>query len=142
MRRQIGDALHDDVLQELYAARLDLAGAGEDAEASHRARVAVDAAARQLRDAVGDLHPAVSWTHGLESRLRAVLEQGGERAGFGTASTFDGARVGRDRRARDRAAARARAERGQARRRDVRRRRRPRRTRTARRSRSPTTGAA
>lgn len=81
MRRQIGDALHDEVLQELYAARLDLANAGKDAEALHRARVAVDAASRQLRSAVSDLHPAVSWTRDLESRLRAILEQAGDRAG-------------------------------------------------------------
>ena len=83
MRRQIGDALHDEVLQELYAARLDLARADEDAEALHRARVAVDAASRQLRAAVSDLHPAVSWTRDLESRLRAILEQAGDRAGVG-----------------------------------------------------------
>jgi PAS domain S-box-containing protein len=83
MRRQIADALHDDVLQELYAARLDLDQVAEDAEAVPRARAAVEAATRRLRDAVGDLHPAAASTHGLESRLRSVLEQGGDRAGFG-----------------------------------------------------------
>jgi PAS domain S-box-containing protein len=83
MRRQIADALHDHVLQELYAARLDLDRAGTDDEAIHRVRAAVDGAARQLRDAVGDLHPAATSTHGLEARLRSVLEQGGDRAGFG-----------------------------------------------------------
>jgi PAS domain S-box-containing protein len=82
MRRQIGDSLHDDVLQELYAARQDLAETERDSQALDRARVAVDAASRQLRDAVGDLHPAVAWTHDLETRLRAILERGGERAGF------------------------------------------------------------
>jgi PAS domain S-box-containing protein len=82
MRRQIGDALHDDVLQELYAARQDLAEVDAEDEALHRARVAVDAASRQLRDAVRDLHPAVSWTRDLEARVRAIVEQGAERAGF------------------------------------------------------------
>ena len=82
MRRQIGDSLHDEVLQELYAARQDLAEVERDPESLHRARVAVDAASRQLRDAVRDLHPAVSWTRDLDARLRAILERGAERAGF------------------------------------------------------------
>lgn len=82
MRRQIGDALHDDVLQELYAAKQDLAEIDADDEALHRARIAVDAASRQLRDAVRDLHPAVSWTRDLETRLRSILEEGQARAGF------------------------------------------------------------
>jgi two-component system NarL family sensor kinase len=83
MRRQLGDALHDDVLQELYAAKLDLGNAERDSEAVPRARVAVDAATRQLRAAVTELHPAVSWTRDLDSRLRAILDQAGERAGLG-----------------------------------------------------------
>ena len=83
MRRQIADALHDDVLQELYAARLDLDRVPADEEAAHRARAGVEAATRRLRDAVGDLHPAAASTHDLEARLRSVLEQGGDRAGFG-----------------------------------------------------------
>jgi PAS domain S-box-containing protein len=83
MRRQIADALHDNVLQELYAVRLDLGRVDEDAEALHRGRIGVDAATRQLRDAVSDLHPAVASAHDLESRLRSILEQGGNRAGFG-----------------------------------------------------------
>lgn len=83
MRRQIADALHDDVLQELYAVRLDLERLDEDEEAVHRARVGLDAASRQVRNAVGDLHPASASTQDLEARLRAIVEQGGERAGFG-----------------------------------------------------------
>ena len=83
MRRQIADALHDDVLQELFAARLDLDRLEDDPEAGARARAAVDASARRLRDAVGELHPAAASAHTLEARLRSTLEQGGERAGFG-----------------------------------------------------------
>ena len=83
MRRQIADALHDDVLQELFAARLDLDRLGDDPDAGPRARAAVDASARRLRDAVGELHPASASAHTLEARLRSTLEQGGERAGFG-----------------------------------------------------------
>jgi two-component system, NarL family, sensor kinase len=82
MRRQIGDALHDDVLQELYAARQDLQEVDGDSEALHRGRLAVDAASRQLREAVRDLHPSVSWTRDLRARLEAILQQGSERAGF------------------------------------------------------------
>lgn len=89
MRRQIGDALHDDVLQELYAARQDLQEVDQDAEALQRARVAVDAASRQLRDAVRDLHPAVSWTRDLRARLEAILQQGSDRAGFKFDLEFD-----------------------------------------------------
>jgi PAS domain S-box-containing protein len=94
MRRQIGDSLHDDVLQELYAARQDLAEVTAEDEALHRARVAVDAASRQLRDAVRDLHPAVSWTRDLEARLRSILEQGAERGGFACQLEFAAASPG------------------------------------------------
>ena len=83
MRRQIADALHDDVLQELYAARMDLQRLDADDESLPRARVAVDAATRQLREAVGELHPAATASHDLQERLRATLDQGGDRAGFG-----------------------------------------------------------
>jgi PAS domain S-box-containing protein len=82
MRRQIGDALHDDVLQELYAANQDLEEVQADDDALHRARVSVTAAGRQLREAVRDLHPAVSWTGDLQGRLQSIVAQGEERAGF------------------------------------------------------------
>jgi signal transduction histidine kinase len=88
MRRQIADALHDDVLQELYAAKLEFGQLADDAEAAPRAMAAIDAATRRLRDAVGDLHPAAASAHDLEARLRSVLEQGGQRAGFGHRLTF------------------------------------------------------
>lgn len=83
MRRQIADALHDDALQELYAARLDLDQLALDPEAGPRARAAIDAAMRGLRDAVSDLHPAAATAQNLTERLQSVLEQGGQRAGFG-----------------------------------------------------------
>ncbi len=82
MRRQIGDALHDNVLQELYAARQDLEEVEKDKEALYRARVGVDAAVRQLREAVSDLHPAVTATRDLQARLHSILEEGRSRAGF------------------------------------------------------------
>jgi PAS domain S-box-containing protein len=88
MRRKIADALHDDVLQEIYAAGLELDRVPGDQDAAQRARVAVEAATRRLRDAVGDLHPAAASTAGLEARLRSVLEQGGDRAGFGYRLSF------------------------------------------------------
>ena len=83
MRGQIADALHDDVLQELYAARLDVDRLGEDEEAADRVRAGLEAASRQVRNAVGDLHPAAASAQNLRGRLRAIAEQGGERAGFG-----------------------------------------------------------
>ena len=83
MRRQIADALHDDVLQELFAVRLDVDRLGEDVEAVHRVRAGLDAATREIRHAVGDLHPAAASAQDLGARLRAIAEQGGERAGFG-----------------------------------------------------------
>jgi PAS domain S-box-containing protein len=94
MRRQIGDALHDDVLQELYAARQDLEEVNLEDEALHRAHVAVEAASRQLREAVRDLHPAVAWTRDLETRVRAILEQGAERGGFGCKLDYGATRTG------------------------------------------------
>ena len=94
MRRQIGDALHEQVLQELYAARQDLDEVRSDEEAVHRARVAVDAAGRQLRETVRDLHPAVSWTRDIDARLASILEQGEERGGFTAKLDFSASSLG------------------------------------------------
>jgi two-component system NarL family sensor kinase len=94
LRRQLGDALHDQVLQELLAARQDLAEAGHDGDAVGRARAAVDAASRQLREVVHDLHPAVSWTRDLEARLGTILQQGAQRGGFEWRLDFGAADTG------------------------------------------------
>jgi PAS domain S-box-containing protein len=96
MRRQIADSLHDDVLQELYAARQDLLEAKSEEEALQRALVSVDAASRELRGAVRDLHPAVSWTRDLGARLRAILERGAERGGFEPRLEFEAQSTGED----------------------------------------------
>jgi two-component system NarL family sensor kinase len=79
-RRRLAEALHDEAIQNLLAARQDLDGA--DADGLARVQLGLDRTVRQLREAIFDLHPYVLEQAGLEAALRAVAEQQGRRAGF------------------------------------------------------------
>ena len=85
-RRGISELLHDHALQELLAARQDLAEAlaGPAAAAEHAARAleSVERAVRQLREAVADLHPVLLEEAGLEAALSAVAEHRARHGGF------------------------------------------------------------
>jgi two-component system NarL family sensor kinase len=79
-RRRLAEALHDEAIQNLLAARQDLDGGGDESLA--RAQLGLDRTVSQLREAIFDLHPYVLEQAGLEAALRAVAEQLARRAGF------------------------------------------------------------
>ena len=79
-RRRLAEALHDDALQNLLAARQEL-GAGDDASLD-LVREGLDQAVVQLREAVFDLHPHLLDQAGLRAALQAVAERAGRRGRF------------------------------------------------------------
>ena len=79
-RRRLAEALHDEALQNLLAAR-QLLDAG-DPEATALAREGLDEGVGQIRRAVFDLHPYLLEQAGLRAALHAVAERAGRRAGF------------------------------------------------------------
>jgi two-component system, NarL family, sensor kinase len=78
-RRRLAEALHDEALQNLLAARqmLDAGDGGGDL-----VREGLDESVRQIREAVFDLHPYLLDQSGLGAALRAVAERAGARVGF------------------------------------------------------------
>ncbi|HEY4279573.1 MAG TPA: ATP-binding protein [Conexibacter sp.] len=77
-RRRLASALHDDAVQNLLAARHELAAGGERAFVEQ----GLDRTIGQLRDAVFDLYPAALDHAGLAAALEAVAAHAGRRAGF------------------------------------------------------------
>lgn len=77
-RRRLAGALHDEAVQNLLAARNELAG-GADLAFVQRG---LDLTVQQLRDAIFDLHPAALDHAGLAAALEAVAAQAGRRGGF------------------------------------------------------------
>jgi hypothetical protein len=86
-RRRLAEALHDDALQNLLAAR-QLLDAG-DAESAALAREGLDEGVAQIRRAVFDLHPYLLEQAGLRAALQAVAERAGRRAGFSATVEVD-----------------------------------------------------
>lgn len=79
-RRRLAEALHDEALQNVLAARHEL-GAGESARLELVAE-GLDLTVAQLREAVFDLHPHLLEHAGLGPALRAVAERAAGRGGF------------------------------------------------------------
>jgi two-component system NarL family sensor kinase len=79
-RRRLAEALHDEALQNVLAARQEL-GAGEHARLDLVAE-GLDATMTQLRAAVFDLHPHLLEHAGLGPALKAVADRAAGRAGF------------------------------------------------------------
>jgi len=77
-RRRLAGALHDEAVQNLLAARHELAAGGDLAFVQQGLDRTVD----QLRDAIFDLHPAALDHAGLAAALEAVAAHAGRRAGF------------------------------------------------------------
>jgi two-component system NarL family sensor kinase len=78
-RRRLAEALHDEALQNVLAARHELGAEGARVDLVSEA---LDRTVRQLREAVFDLHPYLLEHAGLGAALRAVAERAGVRAGF------------------------------------------------------------
>ena len=81
-RRRLAEALHDEAIQNLLAARQELAAANGGTGDVLLVRAGVDRTIKQLRDAVFDLHPYVLEHAGLRAGLEAVCERYGRQAGF------------------------------------------------------------
>jgi two-component system NarL family sensor kinase len=73
-RQALAEALHDDAMQNILAARQELEEAGDAGAdpALARADAALADTLTQLRDAVFDLHPYVLDEAGLEAALRSI----------------------------------------------------------------------
>jgi two-component system NarL family sensor kinase len=87
-RRRLAEALHDDAMQNLLAARQDLdltPGASDVA----RARGGIDTTIDQLREAIFELHPAVLEHAGLAAAIEAVAERHARRSGFDVVLELD-----------------------------------------------------
>jgi two-component system, NarL family, sensor kinase len=85
-RRRLAEALHDEALQNLLAAR-QLLEAGDGA--GDLVREGLDESVRQIREAVFDLHPYLLEQSGLRAALQAVAEHAARRAGFTAAVEVD-----------------------------------------------------
>ena len=86
-RRRLAEALHDDALQNLLAARqlLDFGDAGSTA----LAREGLDEGVTQIRRAVFDLHPYLLEQAGLRAALQAVADRAAQRAEFSATVEVD-----------------------------------------------------
>ncbi len=73
-RRQLAEALHDDAIQNLLAARQELAPDRVHAADLTMVRLGLDRTVAQLRGAVFDLHPYLLEHAGLGPALEAVAE--------------------------------------------------------------------
>ena len=73
-RRELAEALHDDAIQNLLAARQELAPDRVDAADLALVRLGLDRTVAQLRGAVFDLHPHLLEHAGLGPALDAVAE--------------------------------------------------------------------
>lgn len=79
-RRRLAEALHDDAIQNLLAARQALGSGDGDREPDLAlVRTGLDRTVTQLRDAIFDLHPHLLRHAGLAAALQAVAERFGER---------------------------------------------------------------
>ena len=79
-RRRLAEALHDEALQNLLAAKSSL---GETANGGiEHAKTGIQRTIDQLRGAIFNLHPDVLQHAGLAAALRTVARQEADRAGF------------------------------------------------------------
>ncbi len=81
-RRRLAEALHDEAIQNLLAARQEVAAEGNGSTDLELVRLGLDRTIDQLRNAVFELHPYVLEHAGLTAALRAVADQQARRSGF------------------------------------------------------------
>jgi two-component system NarL family sensor kinase len=94
-RRRIADELHDSAIQNLLAARQDLAEARGGSEAAiARAEAAVRQTLEQLRATIRELHPYVLEQLGLEAALETIADQQTKQAGYRVRTRVDPGAVG------------------------------------------------
>ena len=81
-RRELAEALHDEAIQNLLAARQELAPDRLDEADLSRVRLGLDRTVAQLRGAVFELHPYLLEHAGLGPALVAVAEDSARWGGF------------------------------------------------------------
>jgi two-component system NarL family sensor kinase len=81
-RRELAEALHDDAIQNLLAARQELAPSRSHEPDLEMVRLGLDRTVAQLRGAVFDLHPYLLEHAGLGPALDAVAEDCARWGGF------------------------------------------------------------
>ena len=81
-RRELAEALHDEAIQNLLAARQELSPDRVSEADLARVRVGLERTVAQLRGAVFDLHPYLLEHAGLGPALDAVAEDAARRGGF------------------------------------------------------------
>jgi two-component system, NarL family, sensor kinase len=82
-RRRLAEALHDEAIQNVLAARQEIADAARGVPgAADRAREALDATGEQLRREVLSMHPLGLERAGLAATVRSIAEGAQQRGGF------------------------------------------------------------
>jgi two-component system, NarL family, sensor kinase len=82
-RRRLAEALHDEAIQNVLAARKEIADAARGVPgAADRAREALDATGEQLRREVLSMHPLGLERAGLAATVRSIAEGAQQRGGF------------------------------------------------------------
>ena len=93
-RRRLAEALHDEAIQNLLAARQELAAADGGKADVGLVQAGLERTIKQLREAVFDLHPYVREHAGLPAALEAVAERHAHRGGFRVELDVDPAATG------------------------------------------------
>jgi two-component system NarL family sensor kinase len=95
-RRKLAEALHDDAVQNLLAARQDVVEA-ERGNATYLAdaRASIERTVSQLREAIFELRPPLLEDAGLQATLEAVAERHARQGGYHASVhvTDDGSRI-------------------------------------------------
>ena len=88
-RRRLAEALHDGAVQNLLAARQDLAETKSTREVA-RAQNAIDTSVEQLRLAISELHPSVLAHVGLKAALESLAVTQARRGDFEAMVAIEG----------------------------------------------------
>ena len=94
-RGQVADVLHDDVLQHLLFARLELASLDCDPAAKARVLASLQEAGDVLRRVIGGLHPVALAHAGLRAALESLAAERAERVGLSVEVDMDPRAEGR-----------------------------------------------
>ena len=93
-QRRVADVLHDEVLQHVLVARLEVANLDGDPETKERIQTSMDAAASFLRAVVGGLHPVTLARAGLTAALEGLAAEQAARSALVTEVRVDPAAEG------------------------------------------------
>ena len=83
-QRRVADVLHDDVLQHLLFARLELRGLTPGSAAIERVEASIEAATTLLRRVIGGLHPVTLAHAGLSPAIESLTAEFRARTGLQT----------------------------------------------------------